>query len=296
MLIDANTLRILDTFVVRTRRSFFGLRQGAHRSPRRGHGIEFAEYRKYDAGDNPRYIDWNLYARSDKLYIKRYLEEENVSVFIIIDGSRSLTHPDLRIKWDLASHLAAYASYIALTSQDPVSISVLGGPSSPVFWGGKAISSVLRFLNDTTTSLVQNSAQAIDIQDQARRAATRVRFPGVCLVLSDFLYPVDQVADVLGYLQARNMEVHAMQILGPADIDPQPGSLGATCTDSETGEQLGLALDDRARSQYGELLKNHIDQVREHCLQHQIKFISTVAREPLAQCGIETLTEMSLFV
>ena len=296
MLIDANTLRVLDTFVVRTRRSFFGIRQGAHRSPRRGHGIEFAEYRQYEAGDNPRYIDWNLYARSDKLYIKRYLEEENVSVFIIIDASRSLTHPDLRAKWDLASYITAFASYIALTSQDPVAISILGGPSSPIFWGGKAFSSVTRFINDATSKIVQDTAIQLDLSEEARRAATRVRFPGVCLIISDFLYPLEQVSQVLGHLQARNMEVHAIQVLGQADIDPQPGSLGSTCTDSETGERLGLALDPASRKKYAQLLEGHNKGVREYCLQHQIKFVSSVAEGPLAERGIETLTEMSLFV
>jgi uncharacterized protein (DUF58 family) len=296
MLIDADTLRILNAFALRTRRSFFGMRQGAHRSPRRGHGVEFAEYRKYEIGDNPRYIDWNLFARSDKLYIRRYLQEESVSLFIIIDGSRSLTHPALRSKWDLATLLAAFTSYIALSAQDPVTISVLGGAHSSIFWGGKAFNSVKNFLQQSTDSLVHDSPLTIDVVEASRRLATRVQFPGVCVFISDFLYPLDTVAEALGAFRARNMEVHAIQLLGRSDIEPDPGSPGATLTDSETGEQLGLSLDPESRARYTELLQQHIDAVRNHCLSRQIKFVSMEVREPLTECGIETLTNMSLFL
>ena len=147
MALDAHTLKLLDTFALKTRRSFYGARQGSHRSQRRGHGVEFAEYRSYELGDNPRYIDWNLYARSDKIYVKRYLEEETVSVFMVLDGSRSLTHPALQKKWHAAAHLATCASYIALASHDPVTISVLGGRQSPQFWGARSFAPLADFLD-----------------------------------------------------------------------------------------------------------------------------------------------------
>jgi uncharacterized protein (DUF58 family) len=258
--------------------------------------VEFAEYRRYEIGDNPRYIDWNLFARSDKLYIRRYLQEENVSLFIIIDGSRSLTHPALRSKWDLASLLAAFTSYIALSAQDPVTISVMGGPHSSLFWGGKAFSSVKTFLQKAGDSLVQETPHPVDLVAESRRIATRVQFPGVCIVISDFLYPLSSVAEALGAFRARNMEVHAVQLLGPSDIEPDPGSSGSTLTDSETGEALSLALDSDSRERYRALLTQHTDAVRKHCLSHQIKFVCAEVHEPLAECGIETLTSMSLFV
>lgn len=296
MIVDPSTMRILNALVLRTRRSFFGQRQGVHRSPRRGHGIEFAEYRSYEVGDNPRAIDWNLYARSDKLYIKRYLEEETVSLYILIDGSRSLTHPQLRSKWDLATQIAAFAAYIALASQDPVTIAILGGAHSAPFWGARAFGAVLRFLGQATDALVTETPEDVDMEAAGRRAAAKVSFPGACLVLSDFLYPLPQVTDLLLNLQARNMEVHALQVLGEADCSFDQALAGADLTDSETGAQLGVALDPAARAQYAALLKQHCDDLHEHCLAHRISFTSTTAREPLAACGIETLTRMGLFV
>jgi uncharacterized protein (DUF58 family) len=296
MALDAHTLRLLDSFALRTRRSFYGIRQGAHRSQRRGHGVEFAEYRSYELGDNPRYIDWNLYARSDKVYVKRYLEEETVSIFIVIDGSRSLTHPDLREKWESAAHLALCASYVALASHDPVTVSILGGSHSPAFWGPRSLASLGDFIESAGVGVSDDKAAAGDIVESARVAATRVRFPGICVLISDFLYPLPEVAAVLSAFRARNMELHAVQILGARDIDPDPGSEGSTLVDSETGQALGLSLDRESRAHYQELFTRHIDAVREHCLGAQVKFTSAVARQPLAEGSIEILSSMGLFV
>lgn len=297
MQLSADTLRILDAFALRTRRSFFGIRQGVHRSQRRGHGVEFAEYRKYEIGDNPRAIDWGLFARSDKLYIKRYLEEENVSLFIVVDGSPSLTHPELRDKWTLACTLASCISYVALAHQDPVNIAVLGGRYSPTFWGGRAFGTLQQFLTQEDERLSQQSASSISLTEAARITATRTRFPGICVVISDFLYPVAEAATLLGAFTSRNMEVHALQVLGRTDINPYPTEDAAQAIDSETGEELPLALDESAREQYSTLLNKHSSELRNHCLSHQIQFASAESSDLAAeQTAIETLSHMGLFV
>jgi uncharacterized protein (DUF58 family) len=296
------TLRILDAFALRTRRSFFGIRQGAHRSQRRGHGVEFAEYRKYEVGDNPRAIDWGLFARSDKLYVKRYLEEENVSVMIVVDASRSLTHETLRAKWDLACSLTACISYVALAHQDPVAVSILGGSHSPTFWGGRAFASVQQFLHNESAKVAERTeatlpSSSISLAEVARRAATRARFPGICVVLSDFLYPVADAAQVLGAFAARNMEVHALQLLSTSDISPCPSMSAATVIDSETSESVPLALDESARAAYSALLQKHFDELQHHCHAHQIQFTRCIAGEqPLQETAIDTLARMGLFV
>lgn len=298
MRIAPHTLKILDTFALRTKRSFYGMRQGAHRSQRRGHGVEFAEYRQYEVGDNPRAIDWNLYGRSDKLYVKRYLEEENVSLYIIIDGSRSLTHTEVRAKWELATHIAANASYIGLATQDPVTISILGGPHGPTVWGARALSTVTSFLTSATNSLVSDEHHDIDVVEAARRAATRVRFPGICLVISDFLFPIDKVAALLASFRARNMEIHAVQVLGAHDTSPSPTRDGATVVDSETGEERGVSLDHSSRELYADLLARHTRAVREHCLSNQITYsLATLRDDSLPeQIALDVVTRMGLFV
>ena len=296
MALDAHTLKLLDSFALKTRRSFYGARQGTHRSQRRGHGVEFAEYRSYELGDNPRYIDWNLYARSDKIYVKRYLEEETVSVFMVLDGSRSLTHPALQLKWHAAAHLATCASYIALASHDPVTITTLGGKQSPQFWGPRAFSPLGDFLDAQGQDLITDTPRTVDIVESARVAATRVRFPGICVVFSDFLYPLSDVIKMLSSFRARNMEIHAVQILGPQDVDPASGADGSTLVDSETGEEIGLSLDSSSRERYAETLAAHTEAIRNHCLSAQINFIQAVAKEPLAENSLSILSAMGLFV
>jgi uncharacterized protein (DUF58 family) len=298
MQLSAQSLRLLDAFALRAKRSFFGIRQGAHRSQRRGHGVEFAEYRQYQLGDNPRAIDWNLYGRSDKLYIKRYLEEENVSLYIVIDGSRSMTHEQLRAKWDLAAQIAACASYIALATQDPVVLSVIGGPHSPRYWGGRALAPLLRFLNDATTQVVSDDTRDIDLVASAKRLATRVRFPGILLFISDFLYPVDQVAQVLSHFRARNMEIHAVQVLGQRDHTLDTTRSGETLLDSETGALQGISFDPDSQSLYQHLLQQHIANIRQHCLQNQISFHTTRLHDDdsIEQVALTTVSSLGLFV
>ncbi len=296
MQLSQETLRLLNAFAMRTRRSFYGIRQGSHRSQRRGHGVEFADYRNYELGDNPRYIDWNLFARSDKLLVKRYLEEENVALYIVIDGSRSMTHPSLRAKWDLACHVAAFASYIGLASQDPVTISVLGGPHSPRFWSGKAFGPLSSFLSKAGESLISPDVRDINVPEEARRAATRVSFPGICMVISDFLLPLADVAATIAAFRARNMEVHAVQVLGESDLELEPTFDALTVSDSETGEVRGVALDSGTQEHYSGLLSDHIARVREHCLASQVKFISATASGSPSSVGLDTIRRMGLFV
>jgi uncharacterized protein (DUF58 family) len=298
MQLSPESLRLLEAFALRAKRSFFGLRQGAHRSQRRGHGVEFAEYRQYEVGDNPRAIDWNLYSRSDKLYIKRYLEEENVSLYIVIDGSRSMTHQSLRRKWDLAATIAQCASYVALATQDPVILSVLGGPHSPRYWGGRAFAPLSRFLDEATKHVVSEETSDIDLVSTARRLATRVRFPGILLLISDFLYPLEQVAGLLSHFRARNMEIHAVQVLGEQDQQLDSSLAGATMVDSETGLVQGIAVGSDNNALYQRLLNEHNASVRQHCLSHQVSFLSTVAgpEESIEESALATISRMGLFV
>jgi uncharacterized protein (DUF58 family) len=298
MQLSPEALRVLDSFALRAKRSFYGMRQGAHRSQRRGHGVEFAEYRQYEVGDNPRAIDWNLYGRSDKLYIKRYLEEENVAVYIVLDGSRSLTHVALREKWDVAVTIACSVAYIALATQDPVVVSVLGGPHSPRYWGGRAFAALSSFIAEATERLVSDTPSEIDLVRAAKQAAARVRFPGICVVISDFLYPHDTLHQMLAPLRARNMEIHAVQVLGTGDRSLPSSEGGIVLLDSETGVARGLEVNRVTEERYSELLREHNATVRQHCLSAQIAFTEAapIAGESREECALATIGRMGLFV
>ena len=299
MQLSPQALKLLDSFALRAKRSFYGMRQGAHRSQRRGHGVEFAEYRQYEIGDNPRSIDWNLYSRSDKLYCKRYLEEENVAVYIVLDGSRSLTHRALREKWDLAVTIASSVAYIALATQDPVMLSILGGPHSPRYWGGRAFAPLTTFLAEATERVVSEATLDIDLVQSVRHAASRARFPGICVFISDFLYPLETVNAVLAPFRARNMEIHAVQVLGLQDTSLQGAGGGAILLDSETGATQGVQVTRTTEQQYATLLAEHNAQVRQQCLGAQISFTGAVTQGvegSVEDRALETVGRMGLFV
>jgi uncharacterized protein (DUF58 family) len=298
MPLSPQALRLLDSFALRAKRSFYGIRQGAHRSQRRGHGVEFAEYRQYEVGDNPRSIDWNLYSRSDKLYCKRYLEEENVAVYIVIDGSRSLTHTALRKKWDTAVAIASSVGYIALATQDPVVVSILGGPYSPRYWGGRAFAPLCSFLAKASEQVVSDTTTDIDLVRAAKQAAARVRFPGICVVISDFLYPRERLQEVLAPFRARNMEIHAVQVLGPGDLALQSSRDGLVLLDSETGGTRGVEVSRATEAQYARVLREHNAQVRQDCLAAQVSFTEASLSEgaSIEQCALEVVGRMGLFV
>jgi hypothetical protein len=101
---------------------------------------------------------------------------------------------------------------------------------------------------------------------------------------------------MLAPFRARNMEIHAVQLLGASDVDPAPASDGSTLIDSETGEELGLSLDAASRARYQEMLARHTDAIREHCHSAHIEFVSARVAEPMADNNLEILRSMGLFV
>src|SRR5271154_1280284 len=117
----------LDQLRIKTRREFAGLGKGSHLSPRRGTSLEFSDFRPYSLGDDFRYIDWGLYGRTDKLYIKLFKEEEDLLTYIFVDASASMAYPAGDRKFAAAIAIALALAYVALASGDRVMIRVLAG-------------------------------------------------------------------------------------------------------------------------------------------------------------------------
>ena len=121
----------LDQLRIKTRREFAGLGKGTHLSPRRGSSLEFSDFRHYSDGDDFRYIDWGLYGRTDKLYIKLFKEEEDLLTYIFIDASASMGFPERDRKFESAVATALAIAYVALASGDRVMIRVIAGRGTP---------------------------------------------------------------------------------------------------------------------------------------------------------------------
>lgn len=298
MTLSPQSLRVLQALSIRTKRSFYGTRYGSHRSLRRGHGIEFAEYRNYEVGDNPRTIDWNLYGRSDKLYSKRFLEEENVVVYLVIDGSGSIMHPALREKWECAQCIALATSFVALASHDTVMLSILGGKTSQKFSGARSYHQIQAFLSSQEKSEYQATRGQVDLERQVQTLAARLSFPGICIFISDFLYPPEVLHGMLSNLRARNLEIHCVQVLGAIDSSPFGRGDGGACIDSETGELRGVAGSTQALERYSQLLNEHNEAVRSLCLSQGVTLVQASLDEKtdVEEVALNAVTAMGIFV
>ncbi len=281
-------LRCLELLELNARRSFLGTRQGLHKSRKRGYGMEFSDYRKYELGDDPRHIDWSAYARNEKLYVKTFEEEQDISVLLIVDGSASMFNPTSDKKWEMARDVALSLAYIALLQQDRVFVTVPNVFYSPAYSGGAAI----HRLNDAIEKLEFKNGNSV--VDGVRQAISHVRSPGLAIFISDFLMPLSDITACFNMLRAKNLELSAVQVLGENDLTPLPNSEFARVVDSESGEELEIQLDERSRVQYSALLEEHKRALEQFLFESQINYsIAEVAGgvekfvlEQLAKTGL----------
>ncbi len=281
-------LRRLELLRIRSRRTFLGSKQGGHISLKRGHGIEFSDYRQYELGDNPRHIDWGVYARSERLYVKRFREEQDLSVLILVDGSASMFVPADDRKWQFARDLALSLSYVALMQQDTVHVSVLGAHHGPKYYGARAI--------HTLSNSLMNIHEPIDHDPEKEllKALSRIRFPGVAIFISDFLYDLDICERQFDMMRAKNLDITAIQVLGPRDINPLEGQNLSKIIDSETKEEFDVDFNDGAQREYAARLTRHNDMLKEYFGSAWISFASARSDMPLAQFIGEVLPGTAL--
>lgn len=280
--------RRLELLKLRSRRSYLGTRQGGHLSLKRGHGIEFSDYRQYEPGDSPRHIDWGLYARSDRLYVKRFQEEQNLTVLLLLDGSASMLNPREDQKWECARDIALALSYVALMEQDAVTLSVPGYLHSPLYSGAQAFHQIVRELTN------EPAIVGAEFTRQAQRAVSRVRFPGVGVFISDFLMPLEQIQKVLNAMRAKALDITAVQVLGPRDREPFPLNTDAIAVDSESGEEISVSLTAQAQIDYQEYFEQHMIAVRQLFFDARVGFCQTMTTDNFSQFVVQSLARTGL--
>jgi len=234
---DEAFLRQLERLLILMRSPVRGGLKGGRRSVKRGQSVEFADYRDYTLGDDLRQLDWNVYARLERLFVKLFIEEEDVTVTLLVDASASMAtgRPE---KLLFAKRAAAALGYIALASEDRVSLSVMAGRASRRRTGLRGSGRVFRLLSDL--SAVQAATGPTDLLATARHAAAQLKGRGVVVLLSDLL---DPSADrVIRELAATGSELVIIHVLSPDELDPAlEGDL--RLVDSETGDAVDVTAD-----------------------------------------------------
>jgi len=259
-------LRRLQQLKIHTRRMFLGTRQGIHRSRRRGHGIEFADYRLYAPGDDFRHIDWNTYARTDRLYVREFQEEQALNVLVILDTSASMGYPEDSNKFTLARNIALALGYISLTDGDSVAFSLLGMKNTPRYAGQRAIGNAKRELDEVIPR------GSFDFVAEVRKAIAYQKTPGKCFFVSDFLIDTETQFRCFDLLRARNYDTSVIQILSPNEFTLNP-ELNDDVIDSETGEIVELSVNQATTTEYAKLLSSHIAKLEHYCFKASMPHI-----------------------
>ncbi|MDP9482403.1 MAG: DUF58 domain-containing protein [Chloroflexota bacterium] len=234
---DEAFLRQLERLKLMLRQPVRGGLKGGRRSVKRGRSVEFADYRDYVMGDDLRQLDWNVYARLEKLFVKLFVEEEDVTVSLVVDASASMAtgRPE---KLLFAKRAAAALGYIGLASEDRVQLTVLGGRVARRRNALRGSGRVFRLLGDL--SGIAPAEGPSDLVAAARHAAAQLHGRGLVILISDLL---DPGADrVIRELAATGSELVILHVLSPDEIDPLlEGDL--RLVDTETGEGIEVTVD-----------------------------------------------------
>jgi uncharacterized protein (DUF58 family) len=293
-LLTPELLRRLEQFQLLAARRAKSSAKGERRSRARGQSVEFADYRPYVPGDDFRYLDWNLYGRLERLFLKLYEEERELPVSIFLDASESMTFGAPR-KFDFARQVAAAVGYVALCGFDRVSVQVFPDLEGETAVRGalKAVRGrrcALEFFRNLNQLTAQGSA---NLNEALRRGALQARQAGVAVVLSDFLDPAGYEAG-LGAVVARGFQVSAVQILAPEELNPSAyGDL--RLVDSETGAKQEVTFGRYRLAAYQRTVQNFCQRLRESCQARGVNFFMASSETPLEQLLLKQLREAEVW-
>lgn len=282
----------LETLRVRTRRQFLGSRPGGHLSLRRGNGLEFADYRPYTWGDDPRYIDWKVYSRTDRLYIKLFQEEEDLYTYLFLDLSASMGYPASNNKYESARDVALALAYVVLANDDAVKLHLLGSggrqPATPFFRGRRRIFDLAAFLAP------QHPTGRVETPTALAQHLQTLHRPGKAIWISDFLFPAPVYQAGLNLLRAANFDITVLQILGKEDMDPPLLPAGARMVDSESGETALVRFDASAKEEYQRRLELHNRTLRRSCHQTGVRHALYTTSEDVSTFVLRTLPTLGI--
>ncbi|MGH2594096.1 MAG: DUF58 domain-containing protein [Anaerolineae bacterium] len=271
MRFDETTLRKLNRLTLVASRVRAGAMRGERRSTKRGTSVEFADYRDYVHGDDLRRLDWNIYARLDRPFIKLREEEEDLAVHILVDASQSMNWGEgAQDKFEYALRLAAALGAIALSAGDPLGVVLLHTSgvyktSEVALRGQPHLLRLLKFLE------AQAPAGVTDLNFSLRDYARAARRPGLALVISDLFSPNGYQLGVT-QLQSRGYEVVLIHLLAPDELDP-PLAGDLRLVDVETGQAQDVSLDGGLRESYRRRVRAWRDEIQTYCRKRGIRYV-----------------------
>jgi len=304
-LLTPELLRRLEQFQLLAARRAKSSAKGERRSRARGQSVEFADYRPYVHGDDFRYLDWNLFGRLERLFLKLYEEERELPVRIFLDASESMSFGEPR-KFDFARQVAAAIGYVALSGFDRVSVIPFPAPrtngatDAAASLAELAARSALRSVRGKKSAIqfFQNLSSltaggAANLNEALRRGALEARHAGLAIVLSDFLDPAGYESGLTA-LVGRGFQVDLVQILAPDELSPATfGDL--RLVDCETGATQEVTFGRYRMKAYQLTVQNFIQRLREFCQSRGISFFTVSSNTPLEELLLKQLRKAEVW-
>jgi uncharacterized protein (DUF58 family) len=306
---DAEFMRKLERLSLISRKLKAGVMKGERRSTKRGQSVEFADYRNYTPGDDLRRLDWNAYARMERLFIKLFQEEEDITVHLLLDASKSMDWGDpasITVSAPVASvsegappavggviaqagatrdqnklvyarRTAAALGYVALANLDRLNVTAFSSSGLQRFTGvrgkGHAVS-LLRWIAGVRCE------GATDLDLTLRQYARRAKYPGLLFVLSDFLVEGGGI-EGLKALQSAGHEVNVIHILAPAEVHPELALIGdLRLKDIETGATQEVSIDGGVLDLYREKFEAWQSGIENFCRRRGINYVQVTTDQP----------------
>lgn len=283
--LDPAALMRIKNLEVRARQVVQGFLSGLHRSPYHGFSVEFTEYRQYTPGDDPRYLDWRLYARSDRYYLKRFEDETNLRCYLLVDLSRSMSFSSLTYdKATYAKTAAATIAYFLSLQRDAAGLVTFDDRIQdylPARFRPGHLHRLFVALERAT------AGTGTDLKAPLEQVAKTARKRGMVILLSDLLTPADALERQFSYLRTQGHEVAVLRILDPAELD-FPFQEAAMFWDAESGRELYIdpAL---ARRQYQAKFAEHAASLKDVCQRLGVDLYDLPTNKPLEQALFDLL-------
>lgn len=312
-LLGPDLSRRLDRLDVISRKVFAGKLPGERRSKRRGQSVEFDDYRQYAPGDDLRHLDWNVFARLDRFFVKLFREEEDLGLHIVIDASESMDAgereagggtPAIPSKLIYAHQVAMTLGYVGLVGQNRVRVSVFGRPGEglrrlPALRGRRGVERLGAFLIDSLRP-VPTDADAeppLSFADGLRRVALDRGGKGVLVILSDLLVRdgLERGLSDVGLAASRgSVDAYCLQLLSPGELRPaserDAGLVGdLRLTDSEDGSPAEVTLSNALLEAYDQRLKAFLERASRVCAGRSIEHLVVPTDTPVDRLVLETL-------
>lgn len=299
-LLTPEFMRQLDRLDVRSRKMLRGTVQGERRSKKRGASVEFADYRNYVVGDDLRRIDWNLYARLDKLFLRLFMEEEDLSVSLVIDTTASMNYGDPN-KLIYAKQMVAAIGYIALTHYNRLNLfsftdTVTGQATG--LRGRRPIPRMVDWLNQQDAAPPARGGETSgggNLAAVCKKLAMLNQRPGVVVLVSDFFDKGDLSA-ALRYLAGDRYDGYAIQLLSPQEVDPTKGGVvgDLKLTDMEDGDLAEVSVSKALLDKYQANLQSYCQHVRDTCTKRGLSYMTATTDLPVELVVLKYLRERGL--